>query len=90
MPNIEKEKDREKEKIGDIVPAKLNDKKGDRGLEREIRSHFLLEEQHEFVASLGKWEMLAATQEKMSGREEHVRHLLNKTCNQEVSGRFTL
>ena len=47
--NIEKEKDREKEKVGDR-PAKLNEKKSDRELEREIkiqRRHFLLEEQHE-------------------------------------------
>ena len=62
--NIEQEKDREKEKVG-RRPAKLNDKKGDRGLEREIkkqRRRFLLEEQHEnFVATVTKWEMLVAT-----------------------------
>ena len=39
--------------------------------------------------------MLAATKVKMSDSEkkseqEHVRHFLHKTCNQEVSGRFTL
>ena len=39
--------------------------------------------------------MLAATRVKMSDSEkkseqEHVRHFLHKTCNQEVSGRFTL
>ena len=51
--NIEKEKDREKEKIGDR-PAKLNEKKRNGELEREIRSHFLLEEQHEFVAVVRK------------------------------------
>ena len=49
MRNIENEKDREKEKIGDIGPAK-----SDRGVERQIRSHFLLEEQNEFVAAEGK------------------------------------
>ena len=46
---MEKEKDREKEKVGDR-PAKLNEKKSDRELEREIkipRRHFLLEEQYE-------------------------------------------
>ena len=46
--NIEQEKDREKEKVGGR-PAKLNEKKGDRGLEREIKNGrrlFLLEEQH--------------------------------------------
>ena len=46
-------------------PAKLNEKKGDRDLEREIKNKgdiFLLEEQHEnFVAAVTKWEMLAAT-----------------------------
>ena len=35
--NIEQEKDREKEKVGGR-PAKLNEKKGDRGLEREIKN----------------------------------------------------
>ena len=62
--NIEQEKDREKEKAGSRL-AKLNEKKGDRGLEREIKKEgdiFLLEEQHEnFVATATKWEMLAAT-----------------------------
>ena len=37
--NIKKEKDREKEKIGD-KPAKLNEKKSDGELEREIKSAF--------------------------------------------------
>ena len=44
---------REKEKVG-RRPAKLNEKKGDRDLERDIKRRgdiFLLEEQHEnFVA----------------------------------------
>jgi len=35
--NIELEKDREKEKVGDR-PAKLNEKKGNRDLEREIKN----------------------------------------------------
>jgi len=34
---MEKEKDREKEKVGDR-PAKLNEKKSDRELEREIKN----------------------------------------------------
>ena len=46
--NIEQEKDREKEKVG-RRPAKVNKKKGDRDLEREIKNRrrnfiFLLEE----------------------------------------------
>ena len=62
--NIEQEKDREKEKVGGR-PAKLNEKKVDRVLEREMKNRgdiFLLEEQHEnFVAAATKWEMLVAT-----------------------------
>ena len=38
----------------------------------EIWSHFLLEEQYEFVAAVKKWEMLAATQTKVSGIEKKV------------------
>ena len=48
------EKDREKEKVGSR-PAKLNEKKGDRDLEREVKKGdiFLLEDQHEhFVAAV--------------------------------------
>ena len=46
--NIEQEKDREKEKVG-RRPAKVNKKKGNRDLEREIKNRrrnfiFLLEE----------------------------------------------
>ena len=64
--NIEEEKNREKEKVGG-KPAKRNEKKGYRGLEREITNRgeiifFLLEEQHEnFVAAVTKWEMLMVT-----------------------------
>ena len=53
--NIEQEKDREKEKVGGR-PAKLNEKKGDGDLEREIKTKeafFLSKEQHEnFVAAV--------------------------------------
>ena len=53
--NIEQEKDRKKEKA-DCRPVKLNEIKGDRELEREIKKKgdiFLLEEQHEnFVAAV--------------------------------------
>ena len=73
--NIEQEKDREREKSG--RPAKLNEKKGDRDLEREIKNKgdiFLLEEQHEnFVAAVKKSE------------QEQLRHFLHK----KVSGSFT-
>ena len=54
---IEQEKDREKEKVGGM-PAKLNEKKGDRDLEREINNKgdiFLVQEQHHiFVAAVRK------------------------------------
>ena len=57
---------REKNKVGDR-PAKLNEKKSDRELERKIKS-YLLEEQHENVlAAVRKLEILAATEVKMSG-----------------------
>ena len=53
----EQEKDREKEKVGGR-PAKLNEKKGNRDLEREINNKgdiFLLEEQHgNFAAAVRK------------------------------------
>ena len=55
--NIEKEKDRaEKEKVGDR-PVKLNEKKSDRELQREIRNkgdNFLSEEQHENFVATGR------------------------------------
>ena len=70
--NIEQEKDREKEKVGGR-PARLNEKKGYRDLEREIKNKediFLLEEQHQnFVVAIRKWEMLAATNQ-MQGENE--------------------
>ena len=47
-------------------PAKLNEKKSHRELERKIGS-YLLEEQHEnFLTAVRKWEILAATKVKMS------------------------
>ena len=62
--NIEQEKDRKKEKVGGR-PAKINEKKGDRGLEQGIKNKreiFLVEEQPEnFVAAVTKWEILPAT-----------------------------
>ena len=54
---IEQEKDGEKEKVGGR-PAKLNEKRGDRDLEREINNKgdiFLVQEQHHiFVAAVRK------------------------------------
>ena len=55
--NVKLEKDSEKEKVGGR-PAKLNEKKGNRDLEREIKNKedsFLLEKQHEnFVVAVRK------------------------------------
>ena len=54
---MEQEKDREKEKVGGR-PVKLNEKKGIRDLEREVKNKgdiFLLEKQHEnFVTAVTK------------------------------------
>ena len=81
--NIEKEKDREKEKVGGR-PAMLNGEKSDRELGREIKK-----------VAMRKSEMLAATKVNMSGSEkkkankqktkntttQHVRQFLHKTCS---------
>ena len=88
IQKIEKEKDREKEKMGDR-PAKVDEKKSDRKLEREKKKRriFLLEEKHEnFVAVARKWKMLAATKGKIRGRGKKVNKntydiFLHKTCN---------
>ena len=70
---IQKEKGREKEKVGDR-PAKLNEKKERQRAstrDKEQRRHFLLEEQREnFVAAVRKWEMLAASEVKISGTDK--------------------
>ena len=72
-------------------PAKLNEKKGDRDLEREIKNKgdiFLLEEQHVVAAvtmltainARRKWAAVKKSE------QEHLRH-----CRHEkVSGSFTL
>ena len=54
--NLEyRERERQIKRDCSRQPAKLNEKKSDRELEREIRSHFLKEEQHEnFVAAVTK------------------------------------
>ena len=75
-----------REKIKWATGQRNNEKKGDRELERKIRS-YLLEEQHEnFLTEVRKWEILAATNVKMSEREKvnnsrYDVHFLHKTCN---------
>ena len=85
--NIEQEKDREKEEVGGR-PAKLNEKKGDRDLELEIKKqsrHFFVGRTTGKVCSGGDKMRNASGHQckvKMSGSErEHVRHFLHKTCN---------
>ena len=75
-------------------PAKLNEKRSDRGLERKIRS-YLLEEQHQNVFSGGEKMRNPSGHQGENERvkkieQQQVRHFLHKTCNQEVSGSFTL
>ena len=58
-----------------------------RARDKKQRRPISLEEEHEnFIAAVRKWEMLAATQVKMSGsvkknEQEHIQHVLHKTCN---------
>jgi len=58
-------RERQRKRESGRRPAQLNEKKGDRDLEREIKNTgdiFLVEEQQEnFVAVVTKREMLAAT-----------------------------
>ena len=70
---MEKEKDREKEKIG-VRPTKLNEKRSDRELEREIKTKeiLLLEEKNEQFVAVRKWEILAGTKAKMSSSGKKV------------------
>jgi len=81
--NIEQEKDREKEKVG-CRQAKLNDKKGDRNLGREIKRG----RTRKFCSGGDKMKNASGHQckVKMSGSEknseqEHVRHFPQKVCN---------
>ena len=88
--NLEKEKDREKEKVGRQASESQREKELERGRKNE-RRHFLLEELEttwNFVVAVRKLEMLAATRMKMSdgekkSGEEHVelsRSFMLKSC----------
>ena len=66
-------------------PAKLNEKRSDRGLERKIRS-YLLEEQHQNVFSGGEKMRNPSGHQGENERvkkseQQQVRHFLRKTCN---------
>ena len=52
-------------------------KRADGELDREIKSHSLLEEQHEIEPGVREREKLTATKEKMSGGEKKK---LARTC----------
>ena len=94
--NIEQEKDREKEKVGGR-PANLNEKKGNRDLEQEIkkqRSHFLLEEQRVKICSGGD-KMRNASGPPMQGENERQskkseRERVRRFLHKKVSGSFAL
>ena len=81
--NIEQEKHREKKKVGGR-PAKLNEKKGDRDLEREIkkqRRHFFVGRTTLKFCNGGDKMRNASGRQckvKMSGSEKKVNE---KTCN---------
>ena len=71
--NIEKEKARDKEKVGDR-PAELNDKESDRELEREIKNKgeifFVGRTTKKFCTGGEKMRNARGPQMKMSGREK--------------------
>ena len=69
-------------------PAKLNEKKSDRELERKIRS-YLLEEQHEnYLAALRKWEILAAAKVEVSEWKKVTSNRYNISSIKRVTGKF--
>ena len=88
--NIEQEKDREKEKVGGR-PAKFNEKKGDRGQEREIKieeTFFVGKTTVKFCSGGDKMENASGHQCKVKlsdsenkSERELVRHFFHKTCN---------
>ena len=73
--NTEREKDREKEKLG----RQASEAQREKELERETknkRRYFLLEEHQDASGYQGENERLRKKTE-----QEHVRHFLHKTCN---------
>ena len=60
-------------------PAKVDEKKSDRKLEREKKKGDIFWKHENFVAVARKWKLLAATKGKIRGRgkkseQKHVRH----------------
>ena len=91
---IEKEKDKEKEKVG----RQASEAQQEKELERDRKNKGYIfcwknnikfcsggEKMRNANGRLGENERQWKTSE-----QEHVRHFLHKTCNQEASGSFTL
>ena len=88
---IEKEKDREKEKVRRQASEAQREKELER--DRKNKEDIFCWRNNMPFCSAGE-KMRNASGVKMSDNEnkseqEHVRHFLHKTCNQEVSGSFT-
>ena len=75
--NIEQEKDREKEKVGGR-PAKLNEKKGDRDLEREIKKN------------KGDTFFCWKNNMKFCSGDDKMRNARGHQCKQKISGSFSV
>ena len=92
--NTEQEKDREKEKVGGR-PAKLNEKKGDRGLEREMKKqmrHFFVgRTAGKFCSALTKVGNASGHQckVKMSGSEKKKKKVNENSYNISSTKRVT-
>ena len=93
--NIEKEKDREKEKVG----RQASEAQRGKDLERERKDKgetvFCWRNNLKFCTGGEKMRNGCFHQGENERREkkseqEHVQHFPHKTCNQEVSGSFTL
>ena len=89
---IQRKRKRKKKRKQVDRPAKFNEKRSQSEREKKTKGDIFCCRKNMKFCSDG---MLAATRVKMSDSEkkseqEHVRHFLHKTCNQEVSGGFTL
>ena len=87
--NIELKKDREKEKVGDR-PAKLNEKKGNRNLERDIKnkgdSFFVGKTTWKFCSGADKMRNLSGHQckVKMRGSEKKIEQKHSSVSTEEL------
>ena len=81
--NIEQEKDREKEKVGGR-PAKLNEKRGDRDLEREMKT-----EGDIFFCWKNNMKILCSGGDKMRNGSGHQRKVKMSGSEKERTGTRT-